>query len=148
MMLDVVNKISFAYDSLEEAFPPCDPQFRPTGNRVLVQLRSPKEKSRGGIILVGDAKDTEQYNTQVGKVLEVGSLAFRNRDTMQPWPEGDWFEVGDFVRVPKYGGDRWTVKSSLLDDAGKPFEVLLLLIKETDVGGVHTGDPTEVKAFL
>ena len=28
---------------------------------------------------------------------------------MEPWPEGNWVEVGDFVRMPKWGGDRWEV---------------------------------------
>lgn len=141
-MLDVVNKIEFAYDSLDEAFPPSDPQFRPTGNRVLVQLRTPKNTTKGGIFLPGDIKDTESANTQVAKVLSIGSLAFKDRNTMQPWPEGAWFDIGDFVRVPKYGGDRWSIKA----DSGE--EVLLLLIKETDVGGVFTGDPRDVKAFI
>ena len=26
---------------------------------------------------------------------------------MQGWPEGSWCEVGDYIRVPKWGGDRW-----------------------------------------
>lgn len=143
--MDYQNTVEFAYDSLDEAFPPCDPQFTPTGNRVLVQLRTPKRKTKHGIILIDEVRETESANTQVAKVISIGSLAFKNRDTMQLWPEGAWFKEGDFVRVPRWGGDRWTVKTKV---DGEDEEVLLVIFKETEIGGVFTGDPTSIKAFL
>lgn len=36
----------------------------------------------------------------------MGNLAYRDRTTFEPWPEGQWCEVGDWVRIPQYGGDR------------------------------------------
>lgn len=142
--MDYQNNVEFAYDSIDEAFPICDPQFRPTGNRVLIQLRTPKKKTKGGIILTTDVRETEVYNTQVGKVLAIGSLAFMDRDKFVPWPEGPWFKIGDFVRVPRYGGDRWCVPTGAEDGE----EAILCLFKETEIGGLFTGDPTAIKAFI
>lgn len=141
-MQEIANKISFAYESVNEAFPACDPGVEPFGSRVLVQIRTPKRKTAGGVILVGDTRETEIYNTQVAKVLAVGSLAFKNRNTMEPWPEGSWCRVGEFVRVPRYGGDRWTVKTPDGDEA------IVVIFNDLDLVGKITGDPLAVKAFL
>jgi co-chaperonin GroES (HSP10) len=80
---------------LEEAFPVADPGVQPFGSRVLVQIRNPQEKTTGGIILSTDTKETEKWNTQAAKVISIGPLAFRNRNTMEHWPEGNWCEAGD-----------------------------------------------------
>ena len=93
--------------TLEEAFPAVDPLMAPYGGRVLVQLRAVKEKvTSAGILIPEETKEAEKWNTMIGKVIAIGPLAFKNRDTMQPWIEGTWAEVGDYVRVPKWGGDR------------------------------------------
>jgi co-chaperonin GroES (HSP10) len=141
-MQEIANKISFAYDSVDEAFPACDPGVQPFGSRVLVQIRTPKKKTAGGIMLVGETRETEHYNTQVAKVLTVGSLAFKNRNTMESWPEGSWCAPGDFVRVPRYGGDRWTVKTPDGDEA------IVVIFNDLDLVGKVTGDPLAIKAFL
>jgi co-chaperonin GroES (HSP10) len=91
---------------LESAFPEMNPGVHPFGSRVLVQLRTVREKTNNGIILVEDTKTFNKSIAQVAKVLELGPLAYRNRETMQPWPEGAWVQSGSLVRVPKYGGDR------------------------------------------
>ena len=96
----------------ENLFPVIDPNLRPFGSRVLVQIRRARTRSRGGIIFSDQTKDTELDNTCVAKVISVGPLAYRNRNTMELWPEGEWCGIGDFVRVPRYGGDRWTVKTA------------------------------------
>jgi co-chaperonin GroES (HSP10) len=140
--VDVINKIDFSYDNLDEAFPPVDPGVQPFGSRVLCQLRTPKSVTKGGIHLLGDTRETEHWNTQVAKVLAVGELAFRNRQTRDLWPEGSWCEVGEFVRVPKYGGDRWTVSLSGREDA------LLILFNDLDLLGKITGDPLAIKAYV
>jgi co-chaperonin GroES (HSP10) len=136
------NSIEFGYDSLSEAFPPCDAGVKPFGSRVLCQIRTPKTKTKGGIILSSDTRETEHYNTQVAKVIDIGSLAFKNRNTMESWPEGSWCEVGDFVRVPRYGGDRWSVKT----EGGE--EAIVVIFNDLDLVGKVTGDPLAVKAFL
>ena len=142
-MYELANKVEFAYAHLDEAFPPCDPGVAPFGSRVLVQIRSPKKKTKGGIILTSETRETDAWNTQIGKVIAVGDLAFKNRTTMEPWPEGGWCEPGDFVRVPKYGGDRWTVKTTDGED-----EALLVIFNDLDLIGKVTGDPLAIKAFI
>lgn len=128
--------------ALDEAFPSCDPGVQPFGSRVLVQIRTSKKVTKGGIHLLEDTRETDQWNTQVGKVLSVGPLAFHNRTTMQRWPEGSWAEPGDFVRVPKYGGDRWQVDLEGGDAA------FIVLFNDLDLVGKVTGDPLAMKAFI
>lgn len=103
------NSIVHKYASLEEAFPAVDPGHKPLGNLLLVQIRQPKMQTAGGIILDTELRKTEQNNTQVAKVILIGPLAFKTRDTAEPWPEGAWCKAGDFVRIPKYAGERFTV---------------------------------------
>ena len=55
-MNDIVNNVSFTYDSMNEAFPEVDPGVQPFGSRILVQVRSAKTKTKGGIILTTDTK--------------------------------------------------------------------------------------------
>lgn len=136
-----MNKVGFAYDGEADAFPAVDPGVQPFGSRVLVQIRRAKRKTKGGIILSDETRDTEQWNTQVAKVVVVGPLAFKNRTSMEPWPEGNWVGEGDYVRAPKYGGDRWSVAYE--DD-----EVVFALFNDMDLIGKITGDPLAMKAFL
>ena len=138
----VMNKVQFEYSGIDEAFPAVDPGVKPFGSRVLCQIRLAKKKTKGGIILTGETKDTETWNTQVAKVVAVGDLAFKNRNTQEPWPEGSWATPGEFVRVPKYGGDKWTVK---IDDDQ---EVIFVILNDLDLIGVVTGDPLAMKAFV
>lgn len=100
---------SLAVQSEAEAFPIIDPGFTPLGGRVLIQLRTPRTKSKGGIIMTTDTVDTETWNDQLGKVVALGPLAYRNRETALPWVEDIWVAVGDFVRVARWNGDRITV---------------------------------------
>ena len=130
-------------EALIEAFPDADPGITPFGSRVLVQIRSPKTKTASGIIIDNGSRDTEKWNTQVAKVISVGALAFKNRNTMDSWPEGSWCGPGDFVRVAKYGGDRWTVKTD--DGEG---EALVVIFNDLDLIGRVTGDPLAMKAFI
>lgn len=129
-------------DALGEAFPAVDAGVQPFGSRVLVQIRTPRKVTKGGIILATDTKDTEKWNTQVAKVISVGPLAYKNRDTQQAWPEGDWCKPGDFVRVPKYGGDRWEVPLTKDDSA------MFVIFNDLDIIGKVTGDPLAIKAFI
>jgi hypothetical protein len=43
-------------------------------------------------------------------VISLGPLAFHHRETLNPWKEGGWVAPGDFVRISKYNGYRFTVK--------------------------------------
>jgi co-chaperonin GroES (HSP10) len=129
------------------AFPSVDPGAQPLGGRILVQLRrSRKKTTKAGIVLVEETKETEKWNTQVAKVIAVGPLAFRHRDSMNPWPEGSWCGVGDFIRVPKWGGDRWEVKVPGEDHLEDP--ALFMIVNDHEVIARITTNPLETKAFL
>lgn len=95
---------------LSTAFPEVIPGVKPLGARVLVQLRTVREKTQGGIVLVEDSKEFNKANTQLGKIVALGPIAFRNRDSGELWREGVWARPGDFVRIPKWGGDRFERK--------------------------------------
>jgi co-chaperonin GroES (HSP10) len=138
-----------AFDQAEVdwAFPVVDPGARPLGGRILVQLRRTKKKATSaGIILVEETKETEKWNNMVAKVLMIGPLAFKNRDTMASWPEGSWCEVGDYIRVPKWGGDRWEVRVPNEDDFEDPS--LFMVLNDHEVIATVTGNPLAMKAFL
>jgi co-chaperonin GroES (HSP10) len=159
------NATEFDYDGLAEAFPDVAPGMKPLGNIALFMIRRPKVFTKGGIRLPSEARATEYYNTQVAKVISLGPLAFstvRSVDgveTVIPWPEGPWFKPGDYVRVPKYGGDRFAVKATvreIVTDAAtgskKPIDVeddiIFALFKVRDVIGFIDGDPRTVRAYF
>jgi len=138
---------AFNQAELDWAFPVVDPGADPLGGRILVQLRRTKKKTAGaGIILVEETKETEKWQNMVAKVLKIGPLAFKNRDTMQGWPEGSWCSVGDYIRVPKWGGDRWEVAvpgEDVLED-----KALFMVLNDHEVIAKLTGNPLAMKAFL
>lgn len=126
------------------AFPSVDPGAKPLGARVLVQLRRTKQQATSaGIILVQETKETEKWNNMVARVIEIGPLAFKKRDTMESWPEGAWCSVGDYIRVPKWGGDRWEV------EVGKDEEkALFMILNDHEIIAKVTGNPLEMRAFV
>lgn len=130
-------------DAMSFAFPDVDAGFEPYGSRVLVQIRTPKTVTDGGIHIPEEARETEKWNTQVAKVIKLGPVAFKNRDTLKPWPEGDWCQEGTFVRCPKYGGDKWEVPVP-----GSQDPALFVVFNDLDLIGEFTGNPLEVKAFI
>jgi co-chaperonin GroES (HSP10) len=126
------------------AFPEVDPGLMPFGSRVLVQIRrAPKKTASGLLDLPDEAVDTEKWNTQVAKVIAVGALAFKDRKTQQLWPEGQWAVAGDYVRTPKYGGDRWEIPTA--DGQGN---ALFVIFNDLDLIGKVTGDPLAVRAYV
>ncbi len=129
-------------NAMAEAFPAVDAGVQPFGSRVLVQIRTPKTKTASGIIIDNGSRDTEKWNTQVAKVVSHGPVAYRNRNTLEPWPEGGWAHPGDYVRVPKYGGDRWEVP---LPDGSN---ALFVIFNDLDIIGRVEGDPLAIRAFI
>lgn len=129
------RKAAYKYDSLEQAFPFADPGLKPFGSDVLIQLKTPPTHSAGGIALVEESRETDQWNMQVGKTIALGPVCFCNRETLNPWPEGAWCKVGEYVRVPKYGGDRWWVDAE--DGSGK---ALFVLFNDLDLKGLVPPD--------
>jgi co-chaperonin GroES (HSP10) len=109
MAIDVKSNEEPDLRSEEECFPVVDHGVEVAGDRVLVQLRRQKVKSKGGIILVEETQQTLKFNETVAKVVQIGPLAYKSPDTLEPWIEGPWCKVGDLVRTIKYGGDRFVV---------------------------------------
>jgi co-chaperonin GroES (HSP10) len=137
------NPVAGSTADLQDAFPVVDPGAVPLGARVLVQMRLPKKKmTSSGIILAAETVDTEKAQNPVGKVVAIGPLAFKKRDTMESWPEGSWVEVGDFVRVPRWTGDRWEIPVSK-DDI-----VQFMLMNDHEIIAKLTSDPLEMRAFV
>jgi co-chaperonin GroES (HSP10) len=129
-------------DAMAEAFPAAEAGIQPFGSRVLVQIRSPKQRTASGIILDVGSRDTEKWNTQVAKVISIGPLAFKNRNTMASWPEGSWCVEGEYVRVAKYGGDRWEVPMPNGESA------LFVIFNDLDIIGRVNVDPLSIRAFI
>jgi co-chaperonin GroES (HSP10) len=128
---------------LEDSFPLVDPGAIPLGARVLVQLRKAKKRmTKSGILLPEETRDTERAQNPVAKVIAFGPLAFKKRDTLEPWVEGIWCELGDLLRVPKWTGDRWTFPHGT-DDS-----VEFMVLNDHEVIAKITGNPLEVRAFI
>lgn len=130
---------------LDELFPPVDPGITPLGSRLLVQIRTPVTKTKAGIIVPEQARDTDKWNTQIAKVIAVGPLAFRNRDTQEQWPEGAWCKAGDYVRVPKYQGDRMDVP---IPGRQSGENAMFVLFEDIHILGLITGDPGAIKVYV
>jgi co-chaperonin GroES (HSP10) len=135
-----INELS----AMEEAFPVVDCGLRPFGSRVIVQIRTPKTKSKGGIYLHEETRETEKWNTQIGRIISWGPVAFKNRETLKSWPEGEWVKAGMFVRVPKYGTDMWEVPVPGREEA----KALFVQTNDLSLLGEVTDDPLQVVAFI
>jgi len=139
------NVVSDQHTENENLFPVVDPNVDPFGSRVLVQIRRARTRSRGGIIFSDHTKDTELDNTCVAKVICVGPLAFKNRGTMEQWPEGSWCTAGDYVFVPKYGGLRWELPCVPTNDYGD--KVQFAIFDDLNITG-RVKDPFSIKAHI
>jgi co-chaperonin GroES (HSP10) len=141
------STVAFNEAEINWSFPIVDPEASPLGARILVQLRRTKKKTtEGGIILVEETKETEKWQNMVAKVIMIGPLAFKNRDTMASWPEGSWCQVGDYVRVPKWGGDRWEIPVPNEDELEE--KALFMILNDHEVIAKVTGDPLKMRAYL
>ena len=102
--------MAISASKLDEAFPEIDPGVTPLGAKVLVQLRLVRKKTASGIILHEETKEFNRSVGQMAKVIKLGPISYRSRDTGEEWKEGAWVKPGDYVRAIKYGGDRFTRK--------------------------------------
>lgn len=135
--------LSATAPTLEEAFPQADPGAKPFGSGVLIQLRTPRKFSTAGIALPEQTQDQEKWMTTIGRVISTGPLAFKDRDDpSRDWPEGVWAKVGDYVRCPKWGGDRWEI------DTGKTYPgdrekimARFVIYRDRELLALITGDP-------
>lgn len=94
---------------IEKHFPNVDPGATPSGNQIMVQLRTMPKASKGGILLVEETRELNQGNTVVARVVKLGQIAYHDRNSGEVWKEGAWSNVGDIVLCPRYGGFRFSV---------------------------------------
>jgi co-chaperonin GroES (HSP10) len=101
---------------IEKHFPQVESGATPCGNQIIIQLRTVPKKSAGGIVFVEETKEFNQGNTVVSRVVKLGQIAYRDRNSGDSWKEGSWAEVGDVVLAPRYGGFRFSVPIPDTDD--------------------------------
>lgn len=144
--LAAANSNEPAPDTLKGAFPEVVCPLKPFGNRILVQIRLPKSKTKSGLIVTSDTTDHLYRNEQTAKVISIGASSFKFLTTGEDWPSGEWFKEGDYVRVPLHGGDNHWVPFELPD--GKTELVLFKTFKDFEVIGLIEGDPLDVKTVM
>jgi|TARA_R110002051_G_scaffold249694_1_gene309096 co-chaperonin GroES (HSP10) len=78
----------------------------PTGWRILILPYRGKGKTAGGIFLPSETVEKSQTSAQVGYVLKVGPLAYK--DTSK-FPTGAWCEEKQWVMFARYAGSRFQI---------------------------------------
>lgn len=91
---------------LAYAFPAIDPNHEAVGHKIVVQMRRPK-LMHGSILAPEENIEMLHAKQQVGKVVSLGPVCFKNRTDLTPWPEGAWVKLGDYIRIPMYGANTW-----------------------------------------
>ena len=135
-----------AKSELEASFPTIDCPIKPLGNRILVQIRLPKAKTKGGLILTNDSSDDVLRQEQTAQVVKIGNGCFRFPSSGEQWPSGAWFEEGAYVRVPLHGGDNHWI--AVPNGDGTNTNVLFKTFKDYEVIGLIEGDPLAVKTNM
>ena len=80
----------------------------PVGYRLLVLPFTPKEKTKGGIIIAQESLEKLRIATNCGYVIKVGPLAYHDKEK---FPTGPWCKKGDFVIFRSYSGTRFKIHS-------------------------------------
>ena len=78
----------------------------PTGWRLLILPYKGKGRTESGIYLPDKVVEEQSVSTQVGYVLKVGELAYRDGDK---FPDGPWCAKGDWVMFARYAGSRFKI---------------------------------------
>ena len=73
----------------------------PSGWRLLVLPFTPKEKTKGGILIAQESLEKLRIATNCGYVLRVGPLAYYDKEK---FPTGPWCKQGDWVIFARYAG--------------------------------------------
>ena len=88
----------------------------PCGYRLLVLPFTPREKTKGGIIIAQESLEKLRIATNCGYVLKVGPLAYYDTEK---FPTGPWCKKGDWVVFARYAGSRLPIEGGevrLLND--------------------------------
>src|SRR5262245_21265342 len=132
---------------MQQWFPDIESPIYPCGMNMLVQLRAqPKTITfKGGkkFWLADESVTAQNARAQTAIVRALGPSCYRDRRDLTPWPEGNWCTVGQFIRVPMYGGDRIEVPFDRKDGSGD--FVLFATFRDMDCLGIIYGDPLKVR---
>ena len=79
----------------------------PVGYRILVLPFTPKEKTKGGILIAQESLDKLRIATNCGYVLKMGPLAYHDREK---FPTGPWCKKGQWVIFARYAGSRLPIE--------------------------------------
>jgi len=79
----------------------------PSGWRLLVLPFSPREKTKGGILIAQESLDKIRIATNCGYVLKMGPLAYHDKEK---FPTGPWCKTGDWVIFARYAGSRLPIE--------------------------------------
>ena len=88
----------------------------PSGWRILVLPFTPKEKTKGGIIIAQESLDKARIATNCGYVVKMGTMAYGDKEK---FPTGAWCKQGDWVIFARYAGSRLPIEGGevrLLND--------------------------------
>ena len=89
---------------------------QPTGWRLLVLPFTPKEKTKGGIIIAQESLDKARIATNCGYVVKMGPMAYGDKEK---FPTGPWCKEKDWVIFARYAGSRLPIEGGevrLLND--------------------------------
>ena len=78
----------------------------PTGWRLLIMPFRVKEETKGGIIIAQETLERARSAVQVGYVLKMGDLCYKDEDK---FPTGPWCKPKDWVIFARYAGSRMDI---------------------------------------
>nr|ASN63639.1 co-chaperonin GroES [uncultured virus] len=102
---------------------------QPTGWRILILPYKGKAKTESGIFLPDEVQDKKQISTQVGYVLRVGPLAYKDTEK---FPSGAWCQEKQWVMFARYAGSRFQIDGGevrILNDD----EILATILDPEDI---------------
>ena len=79
----------------------------PTGWRILVMPFQVKEETKGGIIIAQETLNRARAAVQVGYVLKMGPLCYKDKER---YPTGPWCKEKDWVIFARYAGSRMEIE--------------------------------------
>ena len=80
---------------------------QPTGWRILVLPFTPKEKTKGGIIIAQESLDKARIATNCGYVVKMGPMAYGDKEK---FPTGPGCKEKDWVIFARYAGSRLPIE--------------------------------------
>ena len=101
----------------------------PTGWRILILPYRGAGKTEGGILLAHETQERTNVGTQVGYVLKVGPLAYKDGDK---FPTGPWCKEKDWVMFARYAGSRFNIEGGevrILNDD----EIIATILDPNDI---------------